>query len=262
MPARSSVATRRAAKRLAQGAGDNIDAIGHAAKFRRAATVRTNDAHCVRIVDHDQRLILIGQRADSFQVCDRAIHREHAVSRDPLIPRAIGIGQLQLRLQIGHVGMTIAITLRFAQTYTIDNAGVIERIADDRVVLPQQRFEQTTVGIKTRAVEDGVLQPKKGRNCRFKIAMDGLRAANEAHRRHAETVFIEATFGGVNQARIVSQAEIIIGAKIDDFAARFKSQQGTLRGRDQSFALIKAVIANLSGRGFNLPVKSMSHCGS
>ena len=47
--------------------------------------------------------------------------------------------------------------LRLAQPDAVDDAGVVERIGDDRVLLIQQRLEQAAVGIEAGGVEDRVL---------------------------------------------------------------------------------------------------------
>jgi len=47
----------------------------------------------MRIVDHDQRVVLLGQIADCAQIGDHAIHREHAVGGDQAVARVGGLLQ-------------------------------------------------------------------------------------------------------------------------------------------------------------------------
>ena len=47
----------------------------------------------------------------------------------------------ELRFQICHVAVLIAKPLRFAEADAVDDAGVIQFIADHRVVFGEQRFE-------------------------------------------------------------------------------------------------------------------------
>ena len=80
--------------------------------FRRAAAVRADEADRVRVVDHHQRAVPIGEIADAAQIGDDAVHREHAVGGDQLEARAGGVGFPQLRFEVGHVVVAVAITAR------------------------------------------------------------------------------------------------------------------------------------------------------
>src|SRR5690606_8817397 len=51
------VTAGRAAERLAEGAGDDVDAVHHAVQFGRAAPAGADEADGVRVVDHDHRAV-------------------------------------------------------------------------------------------------------------------------------------------------------------------------------------------------------------
>ena len=51
-----------------------IDAIHHAAMFMSTASGLTHKADRVRIVDHDHRVVLIGQIADLLELRDVTVH--------------------------------------------------------------------------------------------------------------------------------------------------------------------------------------------
>ncbi len=53
--------------------------------------------------------------------------------------------------------MLVAEALRLAQPHAVDDAGVVQLVAEDRVVLAEQRLEQPAVGVEARDVEDGVV---------------------------------------------------------------------------------------------------------
>ena len=86
----------------------------------------------VRIVYHHQRVVFFRQIADALEIRDRAVHRENAVGRDESEARAFG--RLQLRLEIGHVVVLVTIALRFAEPHTVNDAGVIQFVGNDRVL--------------------------------------------------------------------------------------------------------------------------------
>ena len=61
-----------------------------------AAPVGADKAHRVGVIHHHQRLILVRQIANPFQVGNHAVHREYAVGGDQDVARAVGFGLLQL----------------------------------------------------------------------------------------------------------------------------------------------------------------------
>ena len=82
LAARGDVAAARAAERLAERAGDDVDAAHHAGMLVRAAAARADEADRVRVVDHHERVVLLGEVADLAEPRDVAVHREDAVGRD------------------------------------------------------------------------------------------------------------------------------------------------------------------------------------
>ncbi len=78
------------------------------------------------------RVVFFRQIADALQVGDRAVHRENAVGRDETEARTFG--RLQLRLEISHVAVLVTIALCFAEPHTVNDAGVIQLVGDDRVL--------------------------------------------------------------------------------------------------------------------------------
>jgi len=93
----------------------------------------------VRVVDHRQRVILFGEIANGREVGDRAVHRKTTVSGNQSEARISR--RAELRLQICHVVVFVAKPLRFAEADAVDDAGVIQFIADHRILLAEQRFE-------------------------------------------------------------------------------------------------------------------------
>ena len=149
------VAAARAAERLAERAGEDVDAIHDAAQLVRAAAARADEAGRVRVVDHHQRVVAVGEVADVLQARDHAVHREHAVGRDQA--HAALARFLQARFQLVEIVVRVAEALRFAQAHAVDDARVIQRVADHCVLLVEQRLEQAAVRVEARRVEDRVL---------------------------------------------------------------------------------------------------------
>ena len=62
------VAAARAAERLAERAGDDVDALDHAVVLGRAAAAGADEADRVRVVDHHQRVVALGELADPVEL--------------------------------------------------------------------------------------------------------------------------------------------------------------------------------------------------
>ena len=191
--ARGHVAAARAAERLAERAGQDVDAVHDAAQLVRAAAARADEAGGVRVVDHHQGAVAVGQIADLREPGDRAVHGEHAVGRDQAHARVLRV--LQRLLELVHVVVGVAQAPRLAQADAVDDAGVIQRVADDRVLLVEQRLEQAAVGVEARRVQDRVLRPEVGAQALLELAVHALRAADEAHRGDAVAVAVERLDG-------------------------------------------------------------------
>ena len=91
-----------------------------------------------------------------------AVHREDAVGGDQLEARAGRVGRLELRLEVGHVGVPVAVALRLAEPDAVDDRGVVELVGDDRVLGAEQGLEQAAIGVEAGRIEDRVLRLQPG----------------------------------------------------------------------------------------------------
>ena len=110
--------------------------------------VLTHEPHRVRIVDHHQGLILVGQITDRGQVRKKPIHQN--IPSVAIIPKLAGRSRLKFprgRPYRRRVSKSLGLT----QTNAIDDACMINFIRDDRVILTQDGLEQTPFGIGTES---------------------------------------------------------------------------------------------------------------
>ena len=78
----------------------------------------------------------------------------------------------------------------------------LSAIGDDRVVLrPEQRLEDAAVGVETGGEQNRVVLAEVASDGLLEFAMQGLRAADEAHRGHAEAEFVERLLGRGDDVR-------------------------------------------------------------
>ena len=119
----------------------------------RAAAAPAEHAAAVRIVDHHHRAEFLG---DLNQIRERrnvAIHAEHAVGHDELARIAITLPQLgaqRICIAVGEPadGGT-------AEPAGVDDAGVVELVAQNHVVAPYQRGHGAQIGGEPRLQDQG-----------------------------------------------------------------------------------------------------------
>ena len=152
----------------------------------------------VAIVDHDQCVVLFGQVAHSFEVCDDAVHAEYAVGDDQFESRPRFVGGFELGFQVHHVVVVVPEAHGFAKPYSVDDGSVVEGVADDGVLGGEKRFENSSVGVEAGGVEDGVFGAVERRDARLEFFVDVLGSADESHGRHSVPSSVEGFVCGLD----------------------------------------------------------------
>ncbi|MNC51189.1 hypothetical protein D3C75_1004710 [compost metagenome] len=115
-----------------------------------------------------------------------------------------------------HVIVGVTITLCLTQTHAINDRCVVQRIGDNRIFRAKQCFKQTAVGIKTRRIKNGIFHSEEAGQFAFQLFVAVLCSTNETHRGHPKAMRIHALFSSIDKLWVVSEAEIVIGAEVDD----------------------------------------------
>jgi hypothetical protein len=196
------------------------------------------------------------QAGDLVQPGQVAVHAEHAVGGDQAGARAGG--SHELRLEVRHVAMAVAVARRLAQADAVDDGGVVQLVADHGILPVEQGLEQAGVGVEAGGIQDGVIRLQKAGDCLLQLLVQVLRSADEAHRRHTEAVGLECRGGRPHQLRVVGKAEVVIGAEVQYLACLAGGDLDTLRAGDDAFALVEALCfdglqfgVEAVGRGFH-----------
>ena len=230
-PPGRGIAAGSPAQRLAEGAGEDVDAPHGARGLRRAPAMAAHKAHRVTVIHHHQGAELVGQVADGRQIGDKAVHGEHAVGGDEL---DAGIRRrLQLFPQVEHIVVAVPVPAGLAQAYPVDDGGVVQLVGDDGVLGAQQGLEQAAVGVEAAGIEDGVVHAQERSQPLFQFLVDGLGAADEPHAGQPEPVLVIAGLGGGDELRVVGQAQVVVGAHVEHGAGLGGVDAGPLgRGDD------------------------------
>ena len=197
------------------------------------------------LVNHNQSVVLLCEVANLVHRGDVAVHREHAVGDDDA--EALCLCLLQTLLQFLHVGVCVAVAFCLAKAHTVDDGCMVEGIADDGVLFREERLEHTAVSVEASGIEDGVLRLEVVADGCLELFVDVLRAADEAHARHAEAPFCHHLCCSLYEARMVAEAEIVVGAEVQDFLALYLNGC-PLRAFNETLLFVESCFANLSER--------------
>jgi len=211
--------------------------------FVGAPAVLADKADRVGVIDHYEGVILLGEVADCVELCDCPVHREDAVGRDHA--EAGGLGLLELLFEVAHIAVAEAETLRLAQADAVDDAGVVELVGDYCVLCREQGLEEARVGVEARAVEDGVFGAEEFGDLLFELLVNLLCAADEADGREAVAPFLVALACGLDNLGVVGQAEIVVGAEVEDLLPAGDRDVGLLRTCYDTLGLVQPVLPDL-----------------
>ena len=191
----------------------------------------------MRVVDEHERVVRVGQVADLGERRDVAVHREDPVGHDD--PSA-GTGcRDELRLEVGQVAVLVAEPLRLREPDAVDDRRVVELVADDRVVGAEEHLEHAAVRVEARREEDRVVVAQERRHPALELEVQLLRAADEPHAREAVAPLVETAVRGLDDARVVREPEVVVGAEVQHLAPGDLDLRG-LRAVDAALALGEA----------------------
>ena len=121
---------------------------------------------------------------------------------------------------------------------------MVEGIRDNGVIGREKGLEHTAVGVEAGGIEDGVLRMEIVCDGLFQLLVDILGAADEADGGHAVATLVHGLLGGLDEAGIVGQAQIVVGAEVEGLAAVFQTDHGTLGRCNIPFSLVKASLVD------------------
>src|SRR5262249_39416767 len=101
------------------------------------------------------------------------------------------------------------------------------------------------IGVEAGRIEDGVVGAEESRDLSLEFAVQVLRAADEADRGEAEAVVVEGLLCGGGDARMIGEAEVVVGAEVQHLLTGDEADAGILRGGDDALLLVQGVAADL-----------------
>ena len=181
-----------------------------------AAPAVAQHALAVGVIHHREHPVLFRDLVDFIQRRDVAVHREDAVGDDEAAPVLRQV-LLDFRFQVGGIAVLVDDDLGAAQARAVDDAGVVEAVGEDDILAPDQWGEGGLVGDEAALDVERILDIFEFCDGPFEFLVDGERSGDGAHRRRPGTEAVDGGFGGVFQAVVVGQAEIVVGAEVEHF---------------------------------------------
>src|SRR5262249_31781917 len=147
-----------------------------------------------------------------------AVHGENAIGGDQAITARFGF--LQAFVELGHVGVVIAEAFGFAEANAVNDAGVIQLVRQDGVLIVEQGLEESAIGVEAGGVQNRIVLLQEASDGAFKLLVQILRAANEPDRGKSVTELFQSLGGGFDDGGMIGKPEIVVGAEVDNFLAR------------------------------------------
>src|ERR1041385_3408660 len=135
---------------------------------------------------------------------------------------------------------------------------MIQFIGDDGIFRAQESFEKSAIGVKTRAIKDGVIRAQEFAEFAFDVSVHGLRPADEPDRGKTLTPVIQRFLGSLDYRRMLSQPQVIVGAEVKHWLAIALGDPdaGGLRRGNNALTLRRARGGDFSKQGIELISKS------
>src|SRR5262245_36989765 len=101
------------------------------------------------------------------------------------------------------------------------------------------------MGIEAGGIEYRIVGAEEAGDGGLEFAMQVLSAADEAHGGEAEAVIVERLVRRAEDLGMVGEAEIIVGAEVEDVLPGGEVDVGALRSGDDALVLVESVAADL-----------------
>jgi hypothetical protein len=204
-------------ERLGEAADDEVGLVLDAEVVRRAAAAGTDDADAVGVVDHDARLVALRDLDQLRQWREVAAHAVDAVDSDETGLLLNGLGERLVERR--HVVVQEADHLAVRQLAAVVDRGVVGLVHEDGRVARGERGDGTEVGLVARREgETGLLAEEAGEELLEALVELG-RAVEQARAGHRGAVLLDGVAGGLDDARMARQAEVVVGAEHEDALA-------------------------------------------
>src|SRR5690606_26947962 len=122
---------------------------------------------------------------------------------------------------------------------------MVQGITDDGVVFIQQNLKQAAIGVEATGIQDGIAHFQEAGQGLFQLFVARLRTANKTYGSQPKAGVVQPLLGGVNQARVVGQAQVVVCTKIQHLRPVGQANLRRLLTGHYALGFVKAVGAQL-----------------
>ncbi len=183
-----------------------------------AATTRPEDAGGVRVINHHDAAVFFGEVAEGGQVGDVTVHGENTVGDEQFFAGPV-FGFFEDAAAIGSVFVFENFDGGAREAAAVNDGGVVQRVGDDEIFFAEDGGHGAGVRGETGLEDDAGFDFFEGGDLLFEreVALHG--AGDGAYGAGADAELAGGVDSGATKLRMRGEAEIIVGAEVDDFFA-------------------------------------------
>ena len=223
--------------------------IGRQAEVREAAAaLRSEHAEAMSVIDDQPGIETFGQCQQAVQRGEVTVHAEDRIGQNQL---SLGRACREQPFERGQVAVRIPLAvgpLCLGQLRRVDQRGVIELVGKDRIATPDERRDDAEIGHVPSRKKQRVLEPGERRQSLLQRFVRCQVTAHQMRGAAADAPRPGARAGGLDQHRIVGQAEIIVAAKTDQLTA-VDSRARTARRGQRAARAAQAILVKCGESG-------------
>jgi hypothetical protein len=129
---------------------------------------------------------------------------------------------------VGNVFVAEYFYLCAREARSVDDAGVVELVGEDKVVFTEDAGDGAGVGGESRLKNDAGFDTFEGGDLFFKLHVDAHGAGDSADGAGTYTVLFCSGDGGFFESGVVAEAEVVVRGEIDDALAVVGADGGLL----------------------------------
>ena len=179
------------------------------------------------VVDHHDGSVFFCERSELVDGAYVAVHGEDAVGDEELVAGLV-LEFFEELFGVGDVFVAEDFNFCFGEAGSVDDAGVIEFVGEDEVVLAEDAGDGAGVGGEAGLEDDAGLDSFEGGDLFFELHMDAHGAGDGADGSGAYAVFFCGGDGGFFEFRVIAEAKIVVGSEVDDAFAVVGADRGLL----------------------------------
>jgi len=189
--------------------------------------IAAEDAGGVSIVDHHDGTVFFSEIGQFVDGADVSVHGKDAVGDEELLAGLV-LDLLQELFGVGDILVAEDLDFGLRETGAVDDAGVVEFVGENEILFAEDAGDGAGIGREAGLEDDAGLDAFEGCDLFFQLHVDVHGACDGADGSGAYSVFFCGSDGGLFEARIVAEAEVVVGREVDDALAVVGADGGLL----------------------------------